>query len=129
MFPEVLTVLLGRIPDRSPARVPGWRAAALPHRVYPVLVRDPSAEAPGILLTGVTAAEWHVLDAYEEDLYDLLRLPLDGGGHAWTYVAPDGADTPAESWSADEFAGRHLPAYVAECRVWRAAFADGLAGS
>lgn len=125
MFPEVLTALLGRIPDRSPARVRGWRAAALPDRVYPVLVRDVSAEAPGVLLTGVSAAEWDVLDAYEEDLYDLLRLPLDGGGHAWTYVAPDGADAPEAAWSAEEFERRHLPAYAAECRVWMTRYGAG----
>ncbi|NUP32982.1 MAG: gamma-glutamylcyclotransferase [Streptomycetaceae bacterium] len=128
MFPEVLAALLGRIPDRSPARMSGWRAAALPDRVYPVLVRDPSADASGALLTGISAAEWEILDAYEEDLYDLLRLPLEGGGHAWTYVAPEGADAPEGFWSADEFADRHLAAYVAACRVWRGGFAESAAG-
>lgn len=118
MFPEVLRVLLGRVPDRTPATVESWRAAALPGRVYPALVPSGS-RTDGVLLSGVSERDWRILDAYEDDLYDLVRLPLVGGGHAWTYVAPTGAVALDEDWSAVEFEA-HLTPYTAACRSWRA---------
>lgn len=97
--------------------------APLAERVYPVLVVDPDGEAEGILLTGLDDAAWAVLDAYEEDLYDLVHISLADGGHAWTYAAPEGADAADGVWSAPRFEAEHLSAYAAECRVWRAEFA------
>jgi hypothetical protein len=55
MFDEVLTALIGRLPNRTPAVAPGWRVIALPERVYPGLVQDAEAQAPGILIDGLTA--------------------------------------------------------------------------
>lgn len=131
MFPEVLEALLDRVPHRSPVTVESWRTAALPGRVYPALVRAPGRRADGMLLTGLTTGDWTVLDAYEDDLYDLAHLDLREGGQAWTYVAPDGGPALDEDWSAAEFAG-HLDRYVANCRAWRVRYeaaADGGAGS
>ncbi|MEU8131907.1 gamma-glutamylcyclotransferase family protein [Streptodolium elevatio] len=121
MFPEVLRTLLDRVPALAPAAVDGWRAAALPGQVYPALATADS-RADGVLLSGISVRDWHILDAYEDDLYDLVRLPLVGGGHAWTYVAPQAAVLD-ENWSAEAFAERQLTEYVAACRAWRADFA------
>ncbi|MCF2531901.1 gamma-glutamylcyclotransferase family protein [Yinghuangia soli] len=126
MFPEVLAALLDRVPDLGPEAVDGWRAAALPGRLYPVLVPG-AGRVHGRLLTGLGAADWRILDAYEDDLYDLVRLPLAGGGHAWTYVSPgDGGESEAD-WSADEFGTRHLDAYVRACADWRTGYETSLA--
>ncbi|MDI2132066.1 gamma-glutamylcyclotransferase family protein [Yinghuangia seranimata] len=125
MFPGVLRALLDRVPDGRPAEVAGWRAAALPGRVYPVLVPAEGARATGLLLTGVGVADWRILDAYEDDLYALERLPLTGGGHAWTYVSPGGVDVLPEDWSADVFAEGYLPSYVTACEEWRAEYETG----
>lgn len=124
MFDEVLRVLIGRAPDRTPATVEGWRAAALPGRVYPVLV-PAATRASGLVLSGITPAEWRILDAYEDDLYDLVRLPLVDGGHAWTYVAPPKTDALDKDWSATEF-GKQLDDYVTDCRKWRAEYGEPL---
>lgn len=118
MFPDVLRTLLGRVPELAPEAVDGWRAAALPGRVYPVLVPG-GGHVSGRLLTGLDADDWRILDAYEDDLYDLARLPLAGGGHAWTYVSPVGGDASDEDWSPDVFAERHLAAFVQACSIWR----------
>jgi hypothetical protein len=122
MFPEVLEALIDRVPDHTPAAVDGWRAAALDGRVYPALVPGTGRRAAGLLLTGVTDGEWTVLDAYEDDLYDLRRLPLTDGGHAWTYASPQGKGALSRDWSADGFARRNLPDYVAACRNWAMAY-------
>ncbi|MEU8898084.1 gamma-glutamylcyclotransferase family protein [Nocardia sp. NPDC048505] len=115
-FPEVLTALLGRCPDRTPARLPGWRVAALPGRVYPGLVPDPGGLAEGLLLSGLDRAEWDVLDGFEDDEYDLRTVDL-AGHPAWTYVWTAAAE-PALWYSAD-FAATHLAAFLPHCESWR----------
>jgi gamma-glutamylcyclotransferase (GGCT)/AIG2-like uncharacterized protein YtfP len=118
LFPEVVRALLGRVPDGEPAAAPGWRAAALPGRVYPGLVPDRSS-ADGLLLTGLTDREWWTLDAYEDGGYDLRRLTLTGGRQGWAYVwVGEPAGFP-RSWDPEEFAARHLAGYVEDCVAWR----------
>jgi hypothetical protein len=79
----------------------------------------------------LTAAEWRVIDAFENGGYDLTEVALVDGRLAWAYTwaytwahtgaytwADDVAPLP-EDWPADDFAARHLAAYVAQCAVWR----------
>lgn len=117
-FPEVLHVLLDRVPVNQPAAVAGWRVAALRDHVYPALV-PADTKAVGHLLTDLSRAEWHVLDAFEDDLYDLERLTLDDEHHGWAYVSDANAAVLPEDWSAAEFANRELRSYVERCRRWR----------
>jgi gamma-glutamylcyclotransferase (GGCT)/AIG2-like uncharacterized protein YtfP len=86
-FPEILEILLGRVPPLAPAAVTGWRVRALPGVTYPGLVADPGTTAEGVLITGLTEAELRILDAFEDDLYEPAVLPLAGGaGRARAYV-------------------------------------------
>ncbi|WP_344863349.1 gamma-glutamylcyclotransferase family protein [Planomonospora alba] len=120
MFPEVLRALLGRVPDSAPAEVAGWRAARLPGRVYPVLVPAPEGTARGLLITGLTAAEWRVLDEYEGPMYELRPVELTDARRGWAYVSADPAAASAEDWDAGRFVAEHLDAYLGECAGWRA---------
>lgn len=113
-FEAVLAGLIGRVPEYQPATAPGWRAAALAGRVYPGLVSAPGAEAPGLLLTGMSEREWRVLDTFEDDRYEFRRLDLICGSDAWAYVWPD-KEVQAEDWDTKEFEDRHLQAYAARC--------------
>ncbi|REE97019.1 gamma-glutamylcyclotransferase family protein [Thermomonospora umbrina] len=119
-FPEVLTILLGRVPAPETAAAPGWRVKALPGAVYPGLAPDPEGSADGLLLTGLSDAERVLLDDFEGDAYEPRLLPLADGRHGWAYVwryeaAPD-------DWDLVRFARRDLAAYLRECRVWRRAY-------
>ncbi|MEV0027635.1 gamma-glutamylcyclotransferase family protein [Nocardia sp. NPDC050793] len=141
-FPEVLRELLGRCPELSPAELTGWRAAALPGRVYPGLVPDGRATVRGVLLSGLSAGEWAVLDAFEDDEYDLRTVLFDGErvdtggpdplrvhpessrggacvapGAVWTYVWT--AEATSAEWRADAFAAEHLSAFALRCAGWR----------
>jgi gamma-glutamylcyclotransferase (GGCT)/AIG2-like uncharacterized protein YtfP len=117
-FPEVLTALLDRVPAHTPGAVAGWRAAALPSLNYPGLVAA-GGTVRGVLLSGLTAREWRIIDAYEDDRYELERLALTDGRYGWAYLyARDGEVLPHD-WSADEFAERHLAAFARQCRAWR----------
>ncbi|WP_084522446.1 gamma-glutamylcyclotransferase family protein [Nocardia inohanensis] len=119
-FPKVLVELLGRAPDLTPAVLPGRRAAALPGRAYPGLVSASSGSTAGFLLTGLTAGEWRVLDAFEDDEYDLIPVSVHAGDrevYAWTYSWI--AEVLPEDWSAVAFAADHLPRYAEKCAAWR----------
>ncbi|MGV9409983.1 gamma-glutamylcyclotransferase family protein [Nocardia sp. NPDC003693] len=119
-FPAVLHELLGRTTDLEAATASGRRVAALPERVYPGLVPAPAAVALGFLLHGLTPPEWRVLDAFEDDEYDLCPIPVHAGDretYAWTYVWT--AAVAEKDWSATEFRVARLPSYVEMCASWR----------
>ncbi|WP_159391237.1 gamma-glutamylcyclotransferase family protein [Streptomyces viridochromogenes] len=114
-FDAVLKGLLGRIPARTPVSAPEWRAAALAGRVYPGLVAySHGGSAPGVLLTDLTDGEWEILDAFEDDRYELREVVLSTGQRGWTYVWP-GGDVLAEDWGAAAFEVQHLQAYADRC--------------
>jgi hypothetical protein len=119
-FPEVLQALLRRLPDREPAQVTGWRVAALGRgRNYPGLVPAPGATTEGMLITGLTAEEWQLIDLYEDDFYDLQQLTLtdNRSGLTYTWIANDQV-VPAD-WSAQSFADLYLAEFTQWCQTWR----------
>ncbi|MFE3189591.1 gamma-glutamylcyclotransferase family protein [Nocardia sp. NPDC059240] len=119
-FGAVLTELIGRVPEMAAARVLGRRAAALPGRSYPGLVTAADAVTDGFLLTGLTADDWRVLDAFEDDEYDLVPVSVTAGeqvGYAWTYAWR--AEVEAHDWSASAFEAETLPRYIGKCAAWR----------
>jgi gamma-glutamylcyclotransferase (GGCT)/AIG2-like uncharacterized protein YtfP len=120
-FPEVLAVLLDRMPAHTPGTVAGWRAAALAGRVYPGLVRA-SGEVTGMLITGLTPAELRLIDEYESGPYELQLLTLNDGRDGWTYAWTDHAVVLEDDWSPTAFAERHLAGFAANCRAWRAGY-------
>ncbi len=117
-FPDVLAALLGRVPDRTPGAVEGWRVAALPGCVYPVLVPG-GGTAEGVLITGLTGDDWLVLDAYEDEFYDLRPLTLVDGRWGWTYLTDDAAIALPSDWSPGYFGEVHLAGFAGRCADWR----------
>jgi gamma-glutamylcyclotransferase (GGCT)/AIG2-like uncharacterized protein YtfP len=118
MFPEILRVLIGRVPESTTATAAGWRVAALPGRIYPALVPG-DATAQGRLLTGIAPGEWQVIDAFEDPMYDLRRLTLTTGQKSWTYAATDPALALPYAWDMAAFTAQ-LPAYLTRIETWRA---------
>jgi gamma-glutamylcyclotransferase (GGCT)/AIG2-like uncharacterized protein YtfP len=113
-FDAVLEALIGRIPQQVLASAPGWRAASLEGRVYPGLVAAPGSAAPGVLFTDLSRREWTILDAFEDDRYDLREVSLTSGGQGLAYVWPDGEVLEGD-WDAEQFRTRHLDEYAARC--------------
>ncbi|MEV4238909.1 MULTISPECIES: gamma-glutamylcyclotransferase family protein [unclassified Nocardia] len=116
-FPEVLGELIGRCPELVAAELTGWRVAALPGRVYPGLVPAAGGVARGVVLSGLDAGEWAVLDAFEDDEYELRRVQPGPATSAWTYVWT--SVVAQDNWYAERFAAEHLGAFVARCAEWR----------
>jgi hypothetical protein len=125
-FPEVLLALLGRVPGLTEGTVAGWRVAALAGRSYPGLVRAPGASATGVLVTGLTPAEWQLIDRYEDEDYGLEQLTLTDKRGALTYVWRDESAAAARDWSAPDFAEQHLPEFVVRCQAWRDRYDAGV---
>lgn len=117
-FPDVLRTLLGRVPEHTPAIASGWRVAALDGRVYPMLVPGDGA-AGGVLISGLTAEEWRVIDAYEDDFYALELLTLVDGRQGWAYLTRDHTVVLPTDWSPGDFTVRHLPDFTCRLRAWR----------
>ncbi|MFI0450705.1 gamma-glutamylcyclotransferase family protein [Actinomadura sp. 6N118] len=122
-FPEVLFALIDRVPQHEPASAEGWRVVTLPERVYPGLIPG-DATATGHLLTGLSPAEWRTLDAFEDPVYELKRIDLVDGRHAWSYACNPEAEVGTDDWSAEDFEAKHLPAYVIRCAAWRRRYED-----
>ncbi|MFX0580860.1 gamma-glutamylcyclotransferase family protein [Nocardia nepalensis] len=116
-FPEVLVELIGRRPECVAAELAGWRVATLPGRVYPGLVPAVGGVARGAVLSGLDAAERAVLDAFEDDEYELRQVRLDSVTSAWTYVWTSGV--AQDDWFAERFAAEHLESFVLRCAGWR----------
>lgn len=117
-FPEVLAVLLDRVPAHTTGTAAGWRAAALAGRVYPGLVRA-EGEVTGMLITGLTPDELRLLDEYEAGPYELELLTLNDGREGWAYAWTDRVVVLPDDWSPTVFAGLHLADFAAKCRAWR----------
>lgn len=115
-FPEVLVELIGRCPELIAAELPGWRVAALPGRVYPGLVPAAGGVARGVVLSGLDAGEWVVLDAFEDDEYELREVVL-GSDSVWTYVWT--SVVAQDDWYAERFVAEHLGVFVLRCAQWR----------
>jgi gamma-glutamylcyclotransferase (GGCT)/AIG2-like uncharacterized protein YtfP len=117
-FPEILEILLGRVPDLLPASVPGWRVRALPGAVYPGMVADPGGVADGVLISGLTEDERRLLDAYEDAEYEPRLIPLgegDSRARAYVWTGP----TERYDWDPVRFAERDLTGFAEDCRAWR----------
>jgi hypothetical protein len=92
--------------------------AALPGRVYPGLIPG-EGTAKGLLITGLTRDEWIIIDAFEDEAYELRRPDLTDGGHGWTYVCGDDMEAAPEGWNAEQFAVRHLATYMERFATWQ----------
>ncbi|MGL5827345.1 MAG: gamma-glutamylcyclotransferase family protein [Nocardioides sp.] len=119
LFPEVMEVLIGRNPARTAATVEGWRVVALAGEVYPGLVDSPDSTAGGELIHDLTEWEWRILDAFENDIYDLRPIGSRAGGSAaWAYVLAVPPTDPRD-WDSQGFMDNDLAAYLQSCARWR----------
>lgn len=120
-FGPVLAELLGRVPDAELGVVRDRRVAALPKRAYPGLVVEPGRLASGLVLHGLAEADWEIIDAFEDEQYELRTVPVIGREepvptYVWTDVVSD------HDWYPEQFAADHLHGYATLCARWRAEF-------
>lgn len=114
---EVLTTLIGRVPSTTPAQLAGWKATRLPDRMYPGLVPGTNGDhVAGLIVTGLTPAEWILLDQFEDIDYELRKVTLNNDTEAWAYAwTSEIEDRP---WSLSDFVATDLSAYLPRCAAW-----------
>ncbi|NKY53313.1 gamma-glutamylcyclotransferase family protein [Nocardia vermiculata] len=118
-FGPVLDVLLGRTPEMDVAVARGWRVAALPQRLYPGLVAEPGRMAGGVVLSGLTAADWRTIEAFEDPEFDLRPIELIGRAEPVRTFVWSAAVTGNE-WLPEGFVADHLERYVERATQWQA---------
>lgn len=134
LAPEVLKALLGRVPDRTPATLPGYVRRRIKERVYPALYPDPDSQVDGEVLSGMSRRELAVLDWFEDEAYTLTKVDVTfDEGSEWepgessepvdayldpkvvmAYVFTSPRDLHGE-WDYEEFRQVHLESYVVMC--------------
>ena len=126
IFSAVLVALLGRSVELDPATLADHRVVALAGCRYPGLVRSPGDVVAGWLCGDLAEDEWAVIDAWEDDFYELVGVEVTtaaGDRHAGTYRLTPGTEGGGP-WSAQAFAREALESYVADTRAWRRSWVD-----
>lgn len=122
LLDDVVSTIIGRIPQYQHAIAVGWQVVCLPTRVYPGLIPG-QGEAVGKVFTDLTDSEWTTLDAFEDPAYTLATLTVltaaapETGTNALSYVwKGEHIDLP---WSPADFRRDELTGYLDRCRSWR----------
>jgi len=114
--PEVLTAVLGRLPEMGPpGRLPGHVALTVVGQCYPVLVPRAGTATPGTLISGLSSADWQLLDGYEGPGYrrQSVRVAADGGTvTAQAYFPLRGLKAGPIRWDLDDWTRRHKQAFL-----------------
>lgn len=100
--PELRTFIPGERSDLTtqPAILTGYAKQQSPTLAYPFLVPEAGSQVEGELLLGLRAADYAILDAYEDvdqNLYERVAVTVEtasGPASAWTYVKGPAAPPP-----------------------------------
>ena len=120
LLDNVISAVIGRIPQYENAVAPGWQVVCLPERVYPGLIPG-HGEAVGKVFTDLTDTEWATLDAFEDPAYNLAtvrvllstEIEMDALSYIWR------GHHINQPWLASDFGRNELANYLDRCRNWR----------
>lgn len=117
MVPEVLTALLGRVPQIKAATLEGYRRFSVPGERYPAIVSAARSRVRGRLLVGLTASELAQLDAYEGDAYVRTEVALLVDGEVtpaacYVWRDPEVALASHDDWDVQAFTATELDGYL-----------------
>ncbi|CAH8387459.1 unnamed protein product [Eruca vesicaria subsp. sativa] len=68
--PQVVYVVLNRVPDHVSAVLSGFHRFRIKNRLYPTILPDGTGEVTGKVLKGITDEERKLLDEFEDVEYD-----------------------------------------------------------
>ncbi|KAI0518882.1 hypothetical protein KFK09_006319 [Dendrobium nobile] len=115
---EVVNALLKRMPPCSPAILNGYHRYGIKGRVYPAILPVESKKVIGRVIKGVTDAELHVLDAFEDEEYKRSTVEVflnDDSGELFveTYVWANKDDPKLYGeWDFEEWKELHLKDFL-----------------
>ncbi|XP_022976254.1 AIG2-like protein D [Cucurbita maxima] len=118
MADEVLRILLKRDSQSSAAVLNGYQRLSIKGRVYPAIIPVNSKKVSGKILSGITASEMDILDAYEDVEYkrSTVEVSLMDSFEklvVYAYVWCNEKDPDLYGhWDFEEWKREHLDAYV-----------------
>jgi gamma-glutamylcyclotransferase (GGCT)/AIG2-like uncharacterized protein YtfP len=128
MSPQVLRVLIGRLPEMiDPATLKGYRRYPVKDQSYPGMVSGSAEDyVTGIILHELTESDLQVLDWFEGDEYTRRSVQVQCGPtilttqtYAWSNPVSD-LDTRMD-WSYETFCDSLLESYLLQtvqpCRI------------
>ncbi|WIA13284.1 hypothetical protein OEZ85_006869 [Tetradesmus obliquus] len=121
MAPEVLKLLIKRVPESRAATLKGYARYRVKGQVFPAIIPSTSeSKVKGMVLMELSRSELHILDVYESEEYYRATVEPE---------LEDGSTTPADvyvwkdehkgqlllqqpDWDYSQFMQQHLPAYL-----------------
>ena len=104
-IPQRLKQIIGRPLIGQPAVLKGYRCGLVERANFPGIVPYPDAEVQGQVLFGLSQSELVLLDQYEGELYQRIRLPVQFGSmlQCWVYTIAPWAHSRVshEPWSIE----------------------------
>ena len=122
MYPDVLKVLLNRVPTNSTAAIHGFRRYSIKGQVFPGVIQStPESQVQGVLLKGLTPEDMVVFDEFEGDEYRKVavtpQLPDGSTEEASVYIWQDSLRSYLYGeWDPEAFAATHLESYAEMCQ-------------
>ena len=124
LFPEILEVVLGRVPDFKDGILSDYHRFnihdGINTRLYPAISNQPGGLVEGRLLLDLSYDERQVLDAYEGREYFKKTVQVQCEGQlveAEVYIwHTAGKDLLKGSWSPSNFKIHHLDQYVRDLK-------------
>lgn len=117
LLPVVQRRILGRSLAAEEAVLDGYARGVVRGQTYPSLRVAPGGETSGAVLSGVTAEDFDLLDAYEGDRYERVVVPVNGKEEprcAWVWLlrGPWQDLVTTEPWDLDVFIRDELDGYL-----------------
>lgn len=116
--PLVWQRLLGKVCSNQRAVLQGWKAVKVKNEDYPGLIQANNGKVLGIIKTGLSAADFEILDNFEGEQYQRIQLVVTNAqGQAqqtYVYVFKECylAHLSSETWSYQEFSQQSLPWFL-----------------
>lgn len=109
-YRPLLELILGRVPEMHPARLPDHAAVWADGQAFPMVVPRDGAKAEGVVVRGLSAEDRAALDYYEGGfVFALRQMRVDtpeGPSEAQVYFAEAGRWIPGARWSLEDWAVR-----------------------
>jgi gamma-glutamylcyclotransferase (GGCT)/AIG2-like uncharacterized protein YtfP len=111
-------VITGRTFPMCPAVLRGFSRGIVDGKLYPSLKRDPGGEVLGALLEQVDYGHLDLLDRYEGDCWERIRVTVELGpgqhSHAWAWllVAPHDQRITDQPFDLERYLAYDLESYL-----------------
>ncbi|KAF6261215.1 Butirosin biosynthesis, BtrG-like protein [Scenedesmus sp. NREL 46B-D3] len=128
MAPEVLQLLIKRVPKSRAATLNGYARYRVKEQVFPAIIpaKQSESKVTGVVLMELSRSELDILDVYEsEEYYRAAVEPEMGDGskmtadvYIWKDEYKDQLLLDQPDWDFSGFMAQHLPEYLTMTKLF-----------